>query len=485
MRLKIETIVNASSEVGLHDILRAEDDAAILDFKCPESGYLLWPLARIQFLRFILSDLLYGTTLINMSGRTHRQAALTTLTRALVHNAVHSRRLTAPIMLMGTGLGHYRRDGLWFNRLADYFVAACPASVTLEDFFEWRWPFPRHNQRVLFHAPIQVAGQLVGRLRMTRRHVELATELVGLVRARAKLYLDWDLGEARADYLIGALARHAAAIPLKRRAYQNLLSRTGVRLLLKEEGCYGPSSIVLAVAREMGIKSAEYQHGSVSSGNDAYNLSPILRNSPEYRKTLPDFFLGYGKWWNDQINVPVGKIVIGNPHRSEQVQGLAVPSDAQTDILLLGDGVDTERYLDFARELATSLGNRFRVVFRPHPLEREWVATNLPDWRAGSVWLDVNPDIYQSFLSAYAVVSEVSTGLFEAIGCAGRVFIWDTPKSRFCYPSHPFEAVASIEQLVARIEQPYMESSAVDPEDIWASGWRANYLRFLESTGIG
>ena len=72
---------------------------------------------------------------------------------------------------------------------------------------------------------------------------------------------------------------------------------------------------MIVAAKEMGIRTAEYQHGAVSRGHDAYNVAPGQGSSPEYQKVLPEFFLGYGRWWNEQINVPVTKVAVGNPHR--------------------------------------------------------------------------------------------------------------------------------------------------------------------------
>ena len=46
---------------------------------------------------------------------------------------------------------------------------------------------------------------------------------------------------------------------------------------------------------------------------------------------------------------------------------------------MLGDGVETERYLALAREIAAQVGNRgLRTLFRPHPMERERIRSLRP-----------------------------------------------------------------------------------------------------------
>ena len=63
--------------------------------------------------------------------------------------------------------------------------------------------------------------------------------------------------------------------------------------------------------------------------------------------TLPKHFLSYGKWWDQYLSLPLNKIAIGNPHRDSQLSRLT-PLKNKTDILVLGDGIETEMYLELA-----------------------------------------------------------------------------------------------------------------------------------------
>jgi hypothetical protein len=151
-------------------------------------------------------------------------------------------------------------------------------------------------------------------------------------------------------------------------------------------------------------------------------------------------------------------------------------------VLVLGDGVDLDAYLGMARSLAALGGTRARVVYRPHPIERARVEGLFPESDAGGgVSIDRRPDIYEAFGTATAVVSEISTGLFEAIGRVDRVFIWDTPKSRFAYPAHPFQTFGDAAALAALLQDG--ASGRLDEgriEAIWAPNWDENYRRFVQ-----
>ncbi len=465
---------------SLAQLIEIENDPTLLEFRCPRSGVLLWPLVRNQFLRQLISDLYYQQApLVAAVPAVPRRQALGALGRVLGHN-LQQGRMRGEVLVVGTGAGHFQREGRWFNRITDYLAQQSPAStVSVEGVVDWHVPHPRWNQRVLYWLPWQGAITVAGRLLTRESHLAAARELLEFARQRASQLLGLTIADSNMDMLVGMLARKLARLPVMQFAYRRLLERVQPRLVLLEQACYGDFAPFNQVAREMGIRVAEPQHGMVSGGHDAYCYAPVLRESEAYRACLPHDFLGYGAWWNSQINVPVQKWVIGNPHYSEQRRSMAFAETAQTDILLLGDGIEFSLYLALAQELAQLLRGRYRIVLRPHPLERAEVSVRFPDGRAGEVLIDPNRDIYSSFASAHAVVGEVSTGLFEAQGIAGRVLLWETDKARFSYPQHPFKGFADAQALVDALGEPSRERTGVLAEEIWAPDWVGNYRQYL------
>jgi hypothetical protein len=470
----------------LQDLLVVEDESSLLDFECVRTGVLLWPLIRMMFIRMLIGDLFYDGSLQHPSpvnpGRT-----LGVFGASLIHNAklrlLDNRQ--SDLLLVATGMGNSLSNGKWLNRLCDHFALCLPDRATiLEDLYDWRWPFPRHVKRVLVHAPMQARNQILSRLLVRDSHRRLAASLVSLVAHRAESHLQWKIGADRATKLADFLARKIAVLPSQFYGYQSLFSRISPKVLIVEAGCYGPSTAMLAAAKAMGICTAEYQHGAISGGHDGYNVAPTLAASPRYRDVLPEYFLGYGRWWNEQINVPISKIAVGNPHRSWQLERVA-RKDAKKDVLILGDGVDTKSYLSLAKETASLIARHgLRAVFRAHPMERARVQAA---WREDvpGLALDCSTDIYPALAASHAVVSEVSTGLFEAVGIADRVFLWDTPKARFAYPVHPFQPFQTATELTKMLLDGELgKVSAVGSEAIWADNWREHFLCFLKSNGV-
>jgi len=481
--------MNLNNSLGLKDLLKVEDDIAILNYKCSETGLYLWPQVRTVFLRMILSDLLYGSALVGVSnGNIPSRKAVQYLARSLSHNTWMraTDKFQADVCIMAEGIGNQLVDDVWFNRLSDYFVSACPSrSLVVEDHHNWNWAWPRHADRVLFHAPLQTYNAISTRLLTRKQHVQQAEGLVNLVCRRAKEHLGWEAGSCRQQQLTLMLARKTAVLPHQYRRYITMLKHIAPKVLMINAACYGPSSALIVAAKEMGIVTAEYQHGAVSSGHDGYNIACCLRMDSDYRATLPDYFLSYGTWWGEQINLPVTKLSIGNPHRDAKLSKLPRQNINKNVVLLLGDGIETEKYLDLSRQVAKGLvGKGLRVLFRPHPMERTQ-AEAFHKQGADGVELDIQPDIYQSLAVAHVVVSELSTGLFEAIGLTDNIFMWNSLKAQFCFPDHPFNSFSSADELIEILKHDKIANESVQNPDIyWEPNWQNNFIVFLKSIGI-
>lgn len=467
--------------LSLQDVLEVENDLALLDFKCPETGLLLWPLIRQELIQWTISEQLYKTaSLINLSPKIHSQAkAIRSLLKAELHNLTFTKE-SNPILLMATGAGLITRNDKLFNRLSDYFaLSRHQDTLVVEDLFNWNWPENRENGKVVYHTPIQAKTSLLSRLKVTQKHNYLAKQMLDIFAFNLVRVLGIKLPDDTYQVMHRRFSRKMAGLPVRKQLYTKLFNKFNPTLLLKEEACYGHSGIINHTAKEMGIFVAEYQHGAINAGHDAYNHGKELIHHPDYHKILPNTLLSYGEWWHQYINLPVEKQVIGNPHRTHRLSQTPISTN-KNEILVLGDGVETEMYLELAAFLAANLRD-YRIVFRPHPLERQRLTELSSLITLGKLKIDTRLDIYDSFRNAHVVINEVSTGLFEAVGLVDRVLIWDTPKSRFYFPVHPFESFANKEELLSKIQDLDLgQIVSTQAEKIWASDWEKNYQRFLE-----
>jgi len=459
-------------------LLAVENDVRLTTMVCPGTDLLLWPMVRTPFLRLILSDLLYDTP-IPAAPAAGRKTRMLGLAQAGLHNLT-SRDQKARVLIRSSPMGGDLRHGKRFHRISDYFVDHDPAgTVVLEDLGGSALPRNRYNRRVKYHDPILIRATLAAHSSVGQ-HIGTAKVLVDLLETRAKDHLGWALPSKSRDWYLALVARYIARARYLLTGYTAMLRRVSPKLLIAEEACYGNTMICLiAAARSLGITTAENQHGMVSKGHDVYALAPILAASAAYKKMLPDFFLGYGPWWNAQLQVPVTPVVIGNPHGDMMRSTIKPLSGSKTGILVLGDGVESNKYIKLACDLASALPDR-KITLRPHPQEREFFAKNYPTGQIDAVTIDRSPDIYASLAASHIVISEMSTGLFEALGLADRVFMWDTPKARFTLPEHPFETFKNVTSLTSALSASKPHTARHSPQDIWAPNWQDNYSRFVK-----
>lgn len=475
--------------VTLLDLLSIEDTPELLAPHCPRTGIPVWPIIRIAFFRQIMADLLFATRSVKPPGQRRSLWAAGVLGRAAAHNvrAIIGSRLRADVLINSDAIGDELRDGRWFNRYADPFADLPSGSqaVVMTDMFNWQWHRPRYNERVYYHAPVQVGAALAARLFPRPTPHRLARMVATLACDRARSLIGWDMGEERRAAFAQWSARKIAGLPLRYRAYRHLMRRVQPHLLIGSAGCYGAHAPLLAAARDLGIVTAEYQHGAISAGHDAYNFAPAVFASDAYRRTLPQYLLTYGRWWSAQVTAPVACVALGSPVRSAKLEHRAPPRLGPHTVLILADGIEFDLYLNLAQEIASAIGDTgLEVALRPHPLERSSVRQRHGE-RAGNVRIDTASDIYASFGQAHTIVSEVSTGLFEAVGLVERIILLNTAKARFAYPIHPFASANSPQEIIELIREGTGARPRVPIEALWAPDWKSSYKRFLfEKAGI-
>jgi hypothetical protein len=481
-----ETTNCGIKSITLADIIEIENDEALLNPVCPINGIPVWSVVRNQFFRLLMSDLLYPTQpLLSTSAIMPRLRIAHAALRSVAHNLAQPIR-RAKVLIRATGVGLIERDGRSFNRLTDYFASAVPGNAwTFEDLASWDWPALPRRDGVSYTTATFAAIRLRTQFCISATQRALAQETVAMAVSRAESLLNWTPGNDRRAWLEQHTARRLAALPLQRTTMLGWLRRVRPALFLVEEGCYGQMAAFIAAAREQGVLVAELQHGAVTAGHDVYNVAPALVHSASYRRGLPDVFLGYGSWWNAQFNLPVEKRVIGNPHREESLQVVSPRHIGTRRVLVLGDGCELQPHLELCRALAARLPIGWEILFRPHPLERRAVLAMDSAAFAG-FGLDREGDIYASLAQSEAVVAELSTGLFEGVGLARRIFVWDTPKSRFGLPNHPFARFSDAVALATALQAPQEGDLALEQrESIWASDWRTRFSEFLAASGVG
>ena len=474
------------NDVSLQEILTIENDSNVFSAVDTDYGVQLWPLIRVAVIRTIMSDLLYsGSAGLVGTGRSNvnYRKRMLMMAHSWVRNMSLRRKLTSKIVIMSSGLGNIQFKNRTFDRINGHFASIFDEeTIMLDQQSDGTIHSNYEFQRVLLAMPSATYHRFKAKIFVRQRHRSIAAFVIENVVSNSLRAIDFSFSNVQKAHLIAELAIQLASLPFVIEHYADFFSRNNTKLLVKEDACYGGSSVaILFAAKLANVTTAEIQHGVISAGHDGYNVGSTLANSREYQNTLPDYLLIYGNWWGAQCNVPVRKIAIGNPHRDSKISEYSQTfAKSKITLLLLGDGIETDEYLNLAALLvpvAAQLG--LIVKFRPHPIERGVVSRKrVPR----GVQLDYNEEIYETFFESKIVVSELSTGLFEAVGISETIVLWETKKSRFAFPILPFRSFGTIDELKAILTSETKDELSVatlDENDFWAKNWRENYENFI------
>lgn len=470
----------------LTQLLELEKNVDIREPICPVTQLPLWSLVRIQVIRLILSRTLYdgGNSLINPTKPKSVAHEAKEFIISSIHNLTIKKEKSSEILIYNTGLGNFQTNGRIDDRLIGYFARTYGDNSVvyqqkLKQYFSQKFSL----KSVRFSSPSELIPKLLARLTNDEHNTKNAEKFIQNLASVSHEKIGFKFEANDIAYLSGYLAKQLTRLPIFYKYYSSWFANSNFKLLILEDAAYGGHYVpLIAAAKLNNITVAEFQHGVISKGHDAYNISSELAFSEKYRTTLPDYLLTYGPWWSAQTNLPVKKLEIGNPHRSEVLKKYSSKPIVKNHVVILGDGVETDKYLDISRKVREVISDQtIEILFRPHPLEKDHINTKkLPR----GILLDHEPDIYTTLKKSVLVISEISTGLFEAIGISDNVLIWDTPKTRFVFPEIPFLSFENDHELKEQLKlilSSRKTEGKIAHTDFWAEHWKYNFRDFVDS----
>jgi len=469
----------SSRAVGFRDVLRFEaDNPWIFEYTLPQSGIPYWLVVRWPLCR-MLEDKLTGSYTLENEPKPYRKVPLW-LFQSVMRNPFRAKSKASDILIVGTAIGNYSIDGVYVNRLVDYFARCYPDRTTItERSNKFEYYFPRSYPRVYCHDSLTLAGDFLGRIsKPAPKDSRRIAEFVEGVRKCFDFVLDGSQSKILTRILEKSVLGDSASLVV----YLSLLEKLKPRLLLVEDGCYGGLSTLIVAARGRGILVAEHQHGLISWNHEAYNYHPAVHK--KLARFLPGVFLSWGSWWGKQMSVPCEVRVVGNPHLSESI-GPTMKSDDRTTcgakrvFLFISGSMNPSRYEAFLLSLSSALDEDYRIVFRPHPRERGRIDADYPSLAASDrVEIDSNLNLYDSLAEADAVGGDMSTGTVEALAFGIPVYLLDSENTRRHLPQG-FRYVSTGAEL-AEILPTSNFHSELDTNEVWAPNWEQNYRLFVE-----
>jgi hypothetical protein len=374
-------------------------------------------------------------------------------------------------------------NGEWFNPSTDPFADACfpRPCLIVEDSVLREFRIPRQrSDRVLSHDWTTLRAGMMARLRLaTRRTHRDIDYCINSLRATCKalaVNLDEPAFTRIRHHAIMYKLKHMTLLP----AYLKLLSRARPKVIFVEAAHYGGrNASIVAAAQQLGIVTAEIQHGFLSREHPCYNMAPGYIEAGK-RTLLPDYLLTYGPFWQKDLQTPAQLVTVGHPTLLETAHLLRSSSGrSKIRILIISQPAYIETLLNFARSLASQSSGRASVCVRPHPNDDRTLFRDL----AGSGATVDEGALYQSLAAATCVIGVNSTTLFEALAFGCKVAVFDVkglttasmPRSIFPHLSAPDEFLSFAEGADGNARDDIMD-------EIWNPHWRKAFQQFVRET---
>ena len=439
-------------------------------------GYHLYPLIRSDLLLFLQRHTC-GLEQAHATGR-QRSGWAASLARTLL-TAFFRRN---PLVIAGTrdivvfSTAAERKavvDGRYFNVIYDYLIPCAGRPYLLvEEMHQYRHRVPVHTRSLVYREVLSVLARLFRKRRIdvatVRRFDQMIRDMVRELTAAPAPSLSSVEQHIRMGLAFAGLCRA-------------LFSRWRPKLVFVEDGCYGSyNALLLRVCDDMGIPTAEFQHGWVGEQHLAYCYAIDV---PDYARYLPDYFLTFGQYWSDVLRkLPCHKIVVGNPHLSSRVRNSSPSASGASRVLFVSDGNQSGEFSSLALQLRELLPADYDIIFRLHPGEVPFLNQRYGSLlKTGSITVSTSGDIYDLFQDCHHIVGIGSTVLFEALPFQKRIYVLKNDYSRAYVPPSIGTWFTRATELAKSILSAGSDSAPPDWRYYWELNWESRFRSFLDA----
>ena len=474
--------MHASISENFEKFLNFENSGQVLTFHYRYQNMLVWP-----FIRNVVWNCIYksaygeSTGLIDSSAQNMKKGRLLSYKwlqfLKISTNPLFSCKQT-DILYLYHVIGNVKdEDDVYYNRIYDDFVALHESTAIIESAPLFRHFYPKKYKTYEADA-IEIMCAFHEKLAPLNRQDR---NTIGQMIDYLKRELPFALQESHWRMIRIELERYAKNMRLIYQYYHKVFTRISPRLVFVAQACDGSHmACKIKVLKDMGIPSAEIQHGLISSEHFAYNYSQAVCDSEEYRAYLPDHFLTFGHFWERTIRLPVHTEVLGsaNFNRNFGMTGgsdNAVTKGIDAAILILPSVL--EPYPELIRYLYDKMPDR-RLLVKVHPTKiKQYEAFKTMENDRISVYIRENINYF--FDRAAVVIGDDSTALYEAAALGRQVMIWDTEYSRNIHRAVG-RWFADKEELVRLLQSDRTDTAEqARPEDIFARDSDRRYREFI------
>tara|TARA_B110000971_G_C20039698_1_gene516970 strand:- start:4531 stop:5919 length:1389 start_codon:yes stop_codon:yes gene_type:complete len=455
------------------ELLTLEDNTKILDYRFNDNNIPMYLMIRHYLLQTFVNNE-FSLTDYSPKQKIKLVDIIPFLFNTLTKNLYRSPK--KDIYIFSPDVQYKKVNSHYVNKLYDFFIDSYPDQTQIVvKSFVYKKQSPK-NRVVYFDFIIKLVSSLCGKFTSIKKKDK---ETIRQFLIFLKEYSPYKIEEETLSVIEKTLKSNAKQLKYYQYLNHQFLKLKKPKLILVEDAHYlnEPISIIMA-AKKLNIKVGEIQHGYIGPSHRAYNFSEKLQ--PLIKEYLPDYFLSFGKFWNDSINIPAKKIPIGNPELLKNKTLYKNKNQQKKQILFISGGTVFNKLIELISGAYNELNcDGYKIILRPHPLERSEIENRYSLLIKMGVQIDQG-NLFDSLSSSEIIVSmEVTTVLYESICFTNKIYLEDSKYSSFYEQNHVFIKFINSNDLVESIKSKAEVDLNLD--DFWDSNYTNNYKNFIES----
>lgn len=466
----------------LYELLEIENTEEILDFSIPKYSFPLWLYIRFDFFQYLIN------LFTNKQAQTSSKATKETIDNTLRENYKQIFFHFLPQMLTpwpqrdiwylsNIGSDYYKNsNGKLIDIYNDTFASVIPSkSLYISQSIHAKKDIQKETYPFKFIQSADITFGKLSKYLTNKQHKEIIHSLIFFLKSRCKSIYNlrlseeyWHSIEKKISYKVG---RSIAQFYF----YQCLYRYRKPKILVLTDSYYGHADII-SQAHAHDIITVEIQHGAVTHLHPAYNWAKALCESQAIKNYIVDYFLTFGSFWHNCMQLPGKYFEIGSPWFSN----LQHCQHKKGEDILFCLAEAYNEFKDIIEAVQDALPSK-KVIVRPHPHQKKlFYESSLVQCR--NIIIDNNTDIYETFQQASIVIGDLSTSLYEALALGKRVFILKTDYSKNAFPDLPVTFFVNSADLIKKIKNCMTgRLSLLQRESIFNTNWQQNYKNFVDT----
>lgn len=457
----------------LDELIEFENSSKVLDFKYSYKNILIWPYIRNFFYNKIFGNINKHVQMLggDFKGKYFRD-----------YFELNSFNLPQKDILFSWTSVTLIEDGdKVFDRLIDDFIRFTPEkSAELIGCFR-EFDTKKLEKRYIFSFDRFIREIIVhesNRAEIAKVDIDIVNEFTEYLKESFPFEIEAGIFDAVRQQALNVLRR----FPAFYKYYGKLADIVQPKVVIFHSGMSGKQEI--KVLNDLGIITAEYQHGRIVR-DYAYMHGKKVAENMEYRSCVPKYFLSWGDYWTQNMNLPMNVYCIGNPTMKRNMERLRkLQQENEFNILFVTESAEPRVYMELIDYILEHTSQEYNITVKLHP---RISGKHVYDKKfSGNERVKVvqNGLVYDFLAICKYVIGDTSTVIYEAAALEKKVFVMDTEESR--------EQVSKDFGIWIKDGQDFIEKMNKDEkenkfcsQDYFADDWEGNYTNFLNEVVYG